>query len=72
MITVKEILIRYLKEHNCDGLCDDECGCTIDDLMPCAGYGDMSNCVIAKNNPERAEAEEVDNWLEPMEEVNGK
>jgi hypothetical protein len=34
-MTVREIIEAYLKEHGYDGLCDDECGCSIDDLMEC-------------------------------------
>ena len=43
MITVKEIVIAYLREHGLDGLCGDECGCPIDDLFPCfEGFGDCT------------------------------
>lgn len=32
----REIIRKYLKENNYDGLfCDGECGCQIDDLFPC-------------------------------------
>ena len=34
-MTVKEILIEWLKAHGFTALCGDECGCSIDDLMPC-------------------------------------
>jgi len=36
-INVKTILIDFLKQHNYDGLlnADLECGCAIDDLIPC-------------------------------------
>jgi hypothetical protein len=34
-MTVKEIIIKYLKDNGYDGLCSDDCGCDIDDLFPC-------------------------------------
>jgi hypothetical protein len=36
----KEIIIKYLKENNFDGLCNPEmeCGCGLDDSCPCC-YG---------------------------------
>lgn len=34
-MTVQEIVKKYLEENGYDGLCDDECGCFIDDLNPC-------------------------------------
>ena len=41
-MTIKEIVLDYLKEHSFDGLAGDECGCGIDDFAPC---GEMrSDC----------------------------
>jgi len=34
-VSVKEIVAAYLREHGYDGLYFDECGCRVDDLMPC-------------------------------------
>lgn len=34
-MTVKEIVFIYLRDHGYDGLCNDLCGCGLDDLMPC-------------------------------------
>jgi hypothetical protein len=31
----REIVEKYLRENGYDGLCGDECGCLVDDLMPC-------------------------------------
>lgn len=31
---VIEIVREYLIQHGYDGLCDDDCGCEIDDLAP--------------------------------------
>ena len=44
-MTVKEIVVAYLKTHGYDGLAADECGCALDDLMPCGQPGD--DCVTA-------------------------
>lgn len=35
--TVHEIVKQHLEAHKYDGLCGDECGCQLDDLMPCSG-----------------------------------
>ena len=37
---VKEIVKAYLIAYDYDGLCSDECGCKIDDLMPCENNTD--------------------------------
>jgi hypothetical protein len=39
MPTLLEIVTQYLKEHGYDGLynTDDECGCSVDNLMSCDG-----------------------------------
>ena len=39
-MNVKDIIIEWLKDHDFDGLClpDEECGCCIDDLIPCVSY----------------------------------
>jgi len=34
-MTVYEIIFEYLSKNGFDGLCTDECGCLLDDLMPC-------------------------------------
>jgi len=41
-MTVKEIIVKYLKENGYDGLChvDSECGCEISDLIPCSELND--------------------------------
>ena len=41
-MTAKEILINGLKEAGYDGLCNLECGCFLDDLIPCGN--DPSCC----------------------------
>ena len=37
-MNAEEIIIEYLKKNGFDGLWVDECGCEIDDLMPCGSY----------------------------------
>lgn len=39
-MTVKEIIKKYLEDNGFDGLWDDDCGCDVDDLMPCDGPAD--------------------------------
>jgi hypothetical protein len=38
-----DIVLKYLKENGYDGLFNDECGCVLDDLVPCSGE-DFSTC----------------------------
>jgi hypothetical protein len=39
-MTVKEIVAEYLKSNGYDGLCNEICGCGLEDFMPC---GDSEN-----------------------------
>jgi len=48
-MTIKEIVISYLKEHGFEGLCSEDCGCDIDDLAPCESS--MVECVPAMRVP---------------------
>ena len=34
-MNIKEIVTEYLKSHGFDGLYHDDCGCDLQDLMPC-------------------------------------
>jgi len=36
--TVKQIIEKWLKANNYTGLFNEDCGCELDDLMPCAGW----------------------------------
>jgi hypothetical protein len=36
MMTVKEIVKKYLEDNGYDGLYNRACGCSLDDFMPCA------------------------------------
>ena len=33
----KEMIKKFLEEHQYDGLYSEECGCDLSDLMPCGG-----------------------------------
>ena len=45
-MTVQEIIKDYLKRNKWDGLCNDDCGCDVDELMPCNQYvGDCQPAV---------------------------
>jgi hypothetical protein len=46
-MNVREIVIAHLKAGGFDGLCVDECGCELDDLMPCGGCN-VEECMPSK------------------------
>jgi len=41
IITVESIVREKLIEMCADGLCNDECGCDLDDLAPCGEIGGL-------------------------------
>jgi hypothetical protein len=45
-MTVKELVVEALRKNGFDGLCnpDQECGCPLDDLMPCDAVNER-DCV---------------------------
>jgi hypothetical protein len=43
---VMSIIEKYLRDNNFDGLCNDDCGCDVDDLAPCGGL--VVDCKPAK------------------------
>lgn len=45
---VKDIVLDWLKTNGCDGLCNDDCGCGVDDFAPCE-EGPWSNCIAAQS-----------------------
>lgn len=50
-MTVKEIVFDYLATRGYGGLCNDDCGCPIDDLMPCCSNG-CAGCVPGYRQPD--------------------
>ena len=44
-MNAKEILKQWLEDNGHDGLCTTECGCGLDDFIPCDN--DPSRCVAA-------------------------
>lgn len=62
---LKEIVEKYLKENGYAGLTDcDECGCHIDDLMPCDAPNIFA-CIPGVNWPLIAKEQGVDHWIAP-------
>jgi hypothetical protein len=49
-MTVENILKEWLTKHGCDGLCNEDCGCGIDNLYPC-DWLNMTDCVAAVHVP---------------------
>lgn len=49
MMDCIQIIVRWLREHDFDGLCEPEteCGCGLDDFAPC-GAGPYPYCKPAK------------------------
>lgn len=40
--------IDNLMQNGYDGLCNDDCGCGVDDLMPCGNIENLRKCKPAK------------------------
>lgn len=65
-MTVKDIVEKYLKDNKFDGLYSSfgDCGCQLDDLMPCCSEG-IEQCepgYKTKCNPEECPADGNCNW----------
>jgi hypothetical protein len=45
-MTIKEIIEKHLRDNGFDGLfnADGECGCELDDLVPCGGECGLLEC----------------------------
>lgn len=48
-MNVFDIIKKYLIDNGYDGLCCQDCGCGVDDLVPCDD--DFSQCVPAYKKP---------------------
>jgi len=59
---VKDIIKAYCSVHypGADGLCNDGCGCSFDDLQPCSSS--CMHCVPAKWNGEEEIFIEIDKY----------
>lgn len=61
-LDLNEMVIKYLKDNGFDGLCSDECGCTLDDLFPCETPS--ADCCGGYSHPEKAKENGLDFWME--------
>ena len=59
MPDVLEILKQYLVDNGYDGLYRDECGCFVDDLLPCV-ENDVGHCQAGYKGKVEFEGEMVD------------
>ena len=41
-MTIKDIIQNWLRDNNFDGLCNQDCGCGINDIMPCV----VNHCLV--------------------------
>ena len=48
MMTVKDIIKKYLEDNGYDGLCNEICGCGLDDFMPCGLFACDSSVIGCK------------------------
>jgi len=45
VITIQDMVEQWLRSNGYTGLYSEECGCEIDDLMPCIGFDEpVPNC----------------------------
>lgn len=64
-MNVRDIIVARLKQLGADGLCCEDCGCGLDDIVPC--QSDPSLCVPAKAVEEGGETIYV-----PVDEAKGE
>jgi len=67
-MNLKDIIRDWLVAHKCDGLSNprEECGCGLDDLMPCGEPG--MDCEASRKGepPESAGDDCHDYWMYPI------
>ena len=59
-MNVNEIIKKYLRENGYDGLCNEKCGCGIDNLMPCDTFACQSCVPASKHIATEEDAEKYD------------
>ena len=67
MKNLRELIHEKLLSIGAEGLCnpDLECGCSIDDLMPC-GEPDLENCVAARRSFENNKSYSGEGYFMPF------
>lgn len=48
-MTCLDIVLKWLKDHEIEGLCTEDCGCGVDDFMPCGCGSNLIQCIPAKH-----------------------
>lgn len=56
-MNIREVIKKYLEEKEFDGLYGCECGCAVDDLMPCGELNNLSECEPGYKSPASPESE---------------
>jgi len=68
LTSVIEMIRRELADAGADGLVNEdyECGCSLDDLIPCGNVHE-TECFAAKNNERKAKNKSLEFWMERIE-----
>ena len=70
-MNIREIVAEYLLAHNCDGLCGEDWGCGLGNLMWC-DEPNVYQCVAAVRGPVPDEYKaEFDDWFVPATDTEG-
>ena len=68
-MNVREIVEAHLRQVGAEGLCLDECGCRMLDLMPCGGGWEDCVPAVRVKCDERCERCEGNGCMVPMPEI---